>query len=137
MKLFLLAALLLISAAQARASDGDMAVGIGESAGISWMSGGVGDESLSEMRRMSAGYNVHLIFSGRSGAYLAAIHVKASRRNGQLIYEGVSDGPLLYLKLSPGSYRIAAEIDRVWQTRRIQVAASGRPTTLHFVADSE
>ena len=109
----------------------------GGQAGIFWMSGGIGDEALSEMRRAAAGYNVHMTFSDRTGAYLAGIRFKVSGRNGQAIYEGVTDGPLLYLKLSPGSYLIAAEIDQAWQTRRIQVAASGRPTALRFVADSE
>ena len=136
--LFLLAALQFSSLAFAQA-DGVASANAsgGGQAGISWMSGGVGDEALSKMRQAAAGYNVHLTFSGRNGAYLAGIRFKVSRRNGELIHEGVADGPLLYLKLSPGSYLIAAEVDHAWQTRRIQVATSGRPATLHFVADSE
>lgn len=101
---------------------------------ISWTSGGVGDEALDEMHRVSAGYNVQLMFTGRDGHYLAGIPFKVSRRNGQAILSGMTDGPLLYLKLAPGAYQLAAEIDGVWQTRQVQVRSSGRAAKLRFVA---
>jgi hypothetical protein len=101
---------------------------------ISWTSGGVGDEALDEMHKASAAYNVHLMFTGRDGHYLAGIPFKVSRRNGQAILSGMTDGPLLYLKLAPGAYQLAAEIDGVWQTRQIQVRSSGRATKRSFAA---
>jgi hypothetical protein len=101
---------------------------------VSWISGGVGDEALDEMRKVSAAYNLHLMFTGRDGHYLAGIPFKVSRRNGQAVLSGMTDGPLLYLKLAPGAYQLAAEIDGAWQTRQIQLRSSGRATKLRFVA---
>lgn len=104
---------------------------------ISWMSGGVGDEALDDMRKMAAAYNVQLVFSDRGSSYLAAIPFTVARLapgNSQSIYSAVSDGPLLYLKLPPGSYQIAAEIDGVWQSQHVQAGAPGSPARLSFVS---
>lgn len=104
---------------------------------VPWISGGIGDEAREAMRKSASAYNVHVVFSARSGAYLAAIPVTVTRRNGQKIHSGVSEGPLLYLKLPPGSYQLAAEIDGVWQSRRIEAGTSGRATKVMFVSRGE
>ena len=104
---------------------------------ITAMSGGIGNDAREEMRKSAAGYNVHLVFSGRHGSYLAGIPFAVTRPNGQEIYSGVSEGPLLYLKLPRGSYRIAAKIDGVWQSKPVVAGASGRSTRMLFVAKGE
>jgi hypothetical protein len=104
---------------------------------IAWMSGGVGDEALDDMRKVAAAYNVQLVFSDRGSSYLAAIPFTVARLapgNSQPIYSAVSDGPLLYLKLPPGSYQIAAEIDGVWQSQHVQAGAPGSPAKVSFVS---
>lgn len=101
---------------------------------IYWLSGGIGDESRVEMQQSAAEYNVHLMFTNRQGEFLADIPVTIATRSGQVLYSGISDGPLLYLKLPPGIYQIAAEIDGAWQKRRVQVGKSGRTNRLMFVA---
>lgn len=106
-------------------------------AGIPWISGGIGDEALAEMHKASVAYNVHLMFTGPNGEYLAGIPFRVTRRNGQAILSGVTEGPLLYLKLAPGAYRVAAEIDGAWRTRPVKASASGRAATLRFVARGE
>lgn len=104
---------------------------------VSWMSGGIGDDARDEMRKAAPNYNVHLLFSARAGNYLADIPFKVSTGNGQEIYTGVSEGPLLYLKLQPGSYQIAAQIDGAWQSKRVQVPRSGAPARISFIAKGE
>lgn len=101
---------------------------------LAWMSGGIGDEALEEMRQAAAAYSVHLIFSDRAGAYLADIPFAVSRLNGRELYSGVSAGPLLYLKLSPGSYQISAKFDGVWQQKRIRAGTAGNPARVSFVS---
>ena len=121
---------------QANAAD-DVAAAGATQAEIPWMSGGVGEEAREEMRMAASAYNVHVVFSARNGDYLADIPVTVTTRNGRKIYSGVSEGPLLYLKLSPGSYRIAARIDGAWQDKRIESGASGRTTKVTFVSRGE
>ncbi len=103
---------------------------------ISWMSGGIGDEARDEMRRAAASYSVHLVFSEADGHYLASIPYSVSRANGREIYAGISEGPLLYLKLGPGSYRIAAKLDGAWQSKLVSVGGRGLPARVSFVAGS-
>ncbi|NTV70217.1 MAG: hypothetical protein HGA71_08740 [Azonexaceae bacterium] len=104
---------------------------------VSWLSGGVGDEAMTEMHKLSTTYNVHLMLTGPRGNYLAGIPFTVSRRNGQVTVSGVTEGPLLYLKLPAGRYQIAVEIDGAWQTRRVQASASGPATKVRFVAKGE
>jgi hypothetical protein len=101
---------------------------------VPWMSGGIGDEARDEMRKAAAAYNVHLVFSDRLGNYLADIPFSVARRDGRKIHTGVSEGPLLYLKLPPGSYQISAEMNGLWQSKRIQASASGNSVKTSFVA---
>jgi hypothetical protein len=104
---------------------------------VSWMSGGIGDEARDKMRLSRSAYNVHLVFSRRGdGAYLADIPVSITRNNGEEILSGVSEGPLLYLKLPPGSYRISAQIDGATQIRHVSVGAVQSPMMLSFVSRS-
>jgi len=106
-------------------------------AGVPWMSGGIGDEARDEMRKAATAYNVQIIFSNRQGSYLADIPFTVSGRNGKEILAGVSEGPLLYIKLPPAAYRISAQIDGAWQHRQIQAGATGRPVKTMFVSRGE
>lgn len=100
---------------------------------IPWISGGVSDEARDEMRKAAPAYNVHLMFSNRQGSYLADIPFTVSKLNGRELYTGVSEGPLLYLNLPPGTYQIAVQLDGVWQNRRIHAGTSGYPAKASFV----
>lgn len=101
---------------------------------IPWMSGGIGSEARDSMRKAAGSYNVHLEFAARNGGYLASIPVTVTGHDGRQVYAGTSAGPFLYLKLPFGPYRIAAELDGTWQTRRIHASASGRATQVMFVS---
>jgi len=107
---------------------------------VTWMSGGIGDEALEDMRKVAAAYNVHVVFSEPRGNYLAGIPFTVARLatgSRQQIYSAVSDGPLLYLKLPPGSYQIAAQIDGVWQNQHVQAGAAGSVANVSFVAKAK
>jgi hypothetical protein len=101
---------------------------------LPWLSGGIGDEALQEMRKAAVGYNLQVMFSNRLGSYLASVPFKLSSRDGRSLLSGVSEGPLLYLKLVPGTYQFAAEIDGAWQSRSIRVSSSKSAVRLMFVA---
>ncbi|HEX5804307.1 MAG TPA: hypothetical protein VFY24_14870 [Azospira sp.] len=137
----LLAALLALPAAPLLADDADSearanAISTPQAA-VPWLSGGIGDEARAEMRKAAADYNVHLMFSERSGAYLADVPVTVRQRGGEKVYSGVSEGPLLYLRLPPGNYRVAAMIDGAWQERALRIGAGGRASRTSFVARGE
>jgi hypothetical protein len=104
---------------------------------IPWLSGGIGDEARDEMRKAAASYNVLVVFSTPQGSYLANVPFSVARRSGSDILSGVSEGPLLYIKLPPAAYRVSAQIDGVWQSKQIQVGATARPLRTVFVSKGE
>lgn len=104
---------------------------------VSWISGGVGDEAMTEMRKVASAYNVQVMMTGMHGNYLAGLPFTVTRRSGQIKVSGVTEGPLLYLKLPAGSYQIAVEINGAWQTRNIQAAVAGPAAKVRFVAKGE
>lgn len=104
---------------------------------LSWMSGGIGDDARDEMRKAAAAYSVHLVFSNREGAYLAGIPFTVTMLNGHELYSGVSAGPLLYLKLPPGSYQIAAKFDGSWHNKRITAGTGENPARVSFVGNGK
>jgi hypothetical protein len=106
-------------------------------AAIPWMSGGVGDEARDEMRKAATTYNVLIVFSNLQGSYLASVPFAVAGRDGREILSGVSEGPLLYIKLPPASYRISAKIDGIWQNKQVQTATTGRPVRAMFVGRGE
>lgn len=108
-----------------------------QQANVSWLSGGVGDEAMAEMHKASRAYNVHVMLTGAQGSYLAGVPFSITRQNGQVAAAGVTDGPLLYLKLPAGNYQMAVQLDGSWQTRRLQVSGSGKVSKLRFIAKSE
>lgn len=106
-------------------------------AAIPWMSGGIGDEARDEMRKAATTYNVLIVFSNLQGSYLASVPFAVAGRDGREILAGVSEGPLLYIKLPPAAYRVSAKIDGVWQNKQIQAATTGRPVRAMFVSRGE
>ena len=135
---WLLAALVAVHALPLWAEEvGDVAkqnVTSAPQAELDWMSGGIGDEARDEMRKAAAAYSVHLVFSDREGSYLAGISFTVNRLKGWELYSGVSVGPLLYLKLPPGSYQISAKFDGVWHSKRIRAGTAGDPARVSFVS---
>lgn len=101
---------------------------------IPWTSGGVGDDARDEMRKVATAYNILIVFSNRHGSYLAGIPFTVTGRNGREVLAGVSDGPLLYMKLPPAAYRISAQIDGTWQSKRILAGRPGHPERTIFVS---
>ena len=102
-----------------------------------WISGGVGDEAFAAMRSSASDYNVHVLFTGRHGAYLADIPFSVKARNGEEVLSGISAGPLLYLRLPAGNYQLAAKLNDAWQSQRIQVSNLPGATRARFVSQGE
>ena len=78
--------------------------------GVSFISGGVGQDDADAMRAAAASYNLHLLFAiSGNGDYLSDIHVTIRDRQGQTLVDTTADGPFFLAKLKPGSYRVTAD----------------------------
>src|SRR5215470_2100664 len=77
--------------------------------GITFVSGGVAEDSEQAMNAIRAQYNLHLLFAQQgTGAYMADIPVQITDAAGTLVLNAVSAGPFFYARLQPGKYRVVA-----------------------------
>ncbi|MES2401124.1 MAG: hypothetical protein V4573_14135 [Pseudomonadota bacterium] len=102
------------------------------------LSGGVGAEERQTMHAARASYNLRLTFATiGSGEYLAGIPVQIDsvKRPGiSRVYE--DSGPLLYLQLDPGTYRISASYDGQAQVRRVHLGKGAVEQVFYWPASS-
>ncbi|HXH04767.1 MAG TPA: carboxypeptidase regulatory-like domain-containing protein [Candidatus Competibacteraceae bacterium] len=79
---------------------------IQEYQGVSYVTGGVGDEEREILGQMAREFNLKLMFATGQGLFLSDAQVQIRDRHGNLVLDTVTDGPLLYARLSPGTYQV-------------------------------
>ena len=95
---------------------------------VTYVSGGVGLESLDQLSSMSRDFNLKLVFALNSGAYLSGVQVAIVDRKGQTIVDATSDGPWFMAKLPVGNYQIIATVAGKAEKRQVTVGSSGLKT---------
>jgi hypothetical protein len=145
---FLLTAALATSGAWAYAAAGDKAprgsiasqagAGAGTGgetraagAGASAVGGGVSIEAREQLQAKRTDNNVRMVFSLTTGNYLADVDVRVRDARGNVVLEGVSDGPWLMASLPPGNYTAEATYGGQTLTQRFSVGRTGMRTA-HF-----
>jgi hypothetical protein len=73
------------------------------------ITGGVGAESRAAMMSRFDDFNLHLAFAEPQGHFLADVRVIIRDRKGNVVYDGPSTGPYLFIEVPPGTYRITAQ----------------------------
>ena len=77
--------------------------------GRALVSGGVSFEELQALHARRDDYNLWLVTAAkRSGAYLADVRVKIIDAERRPVYEGLLDGPWLFIDLALGRYTVEA-----------------------------
>ena len=93
---------------------------------VTYVSGGVGSDSIQAMREIERGYNLRLMFAiAGSGEYLADVRVKLVDAKGRTVLDAVSDGPYFFAKVPPGRYQVVAETEGDAKTRSVDISPSG------------
>jgi hypothetical protein len=107
------AVLLLTLNVQARAADAPH------------ISGGVGEDARRELLAKEGDYNLKIIAADKSGDYLAAVQVVIESGRKERVLDTTMEGPILLIKLAPGTYTIRATSDDKTLTRTVTIAAQG------------
>lgn len=104
------------------------------SAGGSFLSGGIGNEEQQALQDRKNSYNLRLTFAqSRTGEYLAGLEVVIERLDRKLVLGPYQDcGPMFYVRLEPGLYRVNATYEGVVRTRTIRIGAKGFEETLYW-----
>ncbi|MDH0649274.1 carboxypeptidase regulatory-like domain-containing protein [Pseudomonas sp. GD03858] len=95
-----------------------------EQNGVRYLQGGIGQDEANALRR-TPGYNLHITLStGAEGKFQsgATLAIESAQGNQVLALQDV--GPLIYVQLPPGHYRVTGSADG--QTVRQQVVVDGK-----------
>jgi hypothetical protein len=97
-----------------------------EDGAVTFVSGGIGSESVERMAALAGRFNLKLVFATQGGSYLADVNVRIDDTRGNKLLDIVSDGPWLLVRMAPGRYRIHAIFDATMVERWATVPAGGR-----------
>ncbi len=93
--------------------------------GITYVSGGIGEDEAKAMRGEAKHFPLGLVFSAnKDNEYLADVHVTIEDKAGNEVLSTISDGPIMLLKIPAGRYTIEAEVDGKTLRRTVQIQAN-------------
>lgn len=90
---------------------------------VSYVSGGVGTESLDRLGSLTKDFNLKLVFALKSGEYVSSVKVTIADPAGKSLLDATSEGPWFLAKLPAGSYQISATFAGKAEMRKIAVDA--------------
>jgi hypothetical protein len=88
---------------------------------VTYVSGGVGTESLDQLSSVARDFNLKLVFALKSGEYLSGVKVSIADPKGKALLDTASEGPWLLAKLPAGSYQVSATFGDNSISRRIAI----------------
>lgn len=131
-----LAAILLVSASLVPFASADSGEVVHTAGSVSYVSGGVGTESIDRLNSVVRDFNLKLVFALQSGEYVSGVGVVIADARGRTLLDTTSDGPWFLAKLPAGNYRVVATFAGQSEKRTIAVGA-GKPRTVDFRWASE
>lgn len=106
-----------------RAAPTGAGVQIMEQHGVAYVSGGGDEAGMQSMLAIAARFNVRLtMVDARRGKPLGGATVVVASQEGRPVLHMTASGPLFYMRLNPGTYRLAVGYQGRDQMRDIVVA---------------
>lgn len=100
-----------------------------------YITGGVGEDELAEIKDRSVQYTLGVMIARKgSGDFLADCRVIVTRGSAILL-DAVMDGPFLFARLVPGTYRVRAEFEGSVQERQVTIGSQGGISRVNFYWD--
>ena len=76
--------------------------------GVSYVSGGVGTDSIDHLNTLAGNFNLKLVFALNSGSYVSDVRVAIADAAGTMLVDATSDGPWFLTRLPAGNYQVVA-----------------------------
>ena len=119
------AALALASGPIARA-DSDVIVQA--ASGVSYVYGGIGDDSIERLNSLAGGFNLKLVFALNSGNYVSGVRVAIADAAGKTVLDTTSEGPWFLVKVPAGNYQVVATFAGTAVKRQVAVVKAAFKT---------
>jgi len=91
--------------------------------GVSYVSGGVGSDSIDRLSSLARDFNLKLVFALKSGEYVSDVKVTIADATGKTLVDTTSEGPWFLAKLPMGKYQIVATFAGNAEKRTIAIGA--------------
>jgi hypothetical protein len=96
-----------------------------------YLNGGVGLDEQATMRGLAKEFPLRIVFSeGRDREFLADVPMEISDSSGNPIFQLRSAGPMLYVMLPQGRYKVSARFKGVTRTQQVTLAGNDRKDVL-------
>jgi hypothetical protein len=114
-----LGAAALVSVANANSDESVQTAG-----GVSYVSGGVGEDSIGRLSSIAGDFNLKLVFALKAGDYLSDVKVTITNTAGKTLVDAMSEGPWFLTKLPAGNYQVVATFAGSAEKRSVAVGGS-------------
>lgn len=91
--------------------------------GMSYVNGGVGEESRAAIDRLAPDFALRNVFSGQGGQYVVAERMTLQNASGGEPVVILNAGPILLIRLPPGRYTMEATVGGQLQRKTVQVGS--------------
>jgi len=122
--LLLGSALLVPALGPVAGANSDDAVVQRTAGGVSYVSGGVGTDSIDRLSALAGDFNLKLVFALNSGSYVSDVGVVIADAAGKTLLDTTSDGPWLLARLPTGNYQVVATFAGNTVKRQVAVGAA-------------
>ena len=87
-----------------------------------YINGGIGQEEADGMRAKAGDFNLRLYLSeGKLGHSITDVPVTITDKKGNVKFDFASGGPMLFLQMGKGTYKISAQYNGVTLTKSVTV----------------
>lgn len=96
-----------------------------QSGSVVYVTGGVGDAEIGEIKQMMRDYSLSMTFAERqngNAVFLADVPVTVRNAHGDSVLDVRTSGPYLLVKLPAGNYEISASHNGKTETRKVKVS---------------
>lgn len=97
-----------------------------EENGISYVSGGIGDDQQNAIMAASGQFNLKLTMSMRDGKYVGGGDIRIEDQSGKSVLTAHATGPMFLAKLPAGAYKVHITTEGQSFTRNVNVQNSGQ-----------
>lgn len=77
-----------------------------QSGDIKYVTGGVGDEELAQLKAAAGEYNVQILMTSQNGPFLSEMMLRLFSKDNQILVSAENAGPYFYAQLKPGVYTL-------------------------------
>jgi len=92
---------------------------------VTYVSGGVGLDESTALRRAQSQWPLTLRFTGPNAAFVANVQVRIVDAKGATVLDTTSKGPYMLVRLRPGRYTVHASYSGVDRSQAVTVRGNG------------